>query len=219
MKRNLKFWSRYTWDSSCVELGVVAVLAVFAVIGAEGLNWSLLASVIPYFLVAVGSFCMIMINHSCQILYVPLLISMGEPRRNIFFGFHYYRLLITTATLALCALIWALVPGQVSAMGLRSLPTILAVLVISASLGSLMGTAFSRWKWVSVLVILLLAGGVGGVAGFTAVNGIHLEQAATLQLVGRFEKLPWWLAAAAAVLFAVDAAFHWILLRRQEVKL
>jgi len=219
MKRNLKFWTRYTWESTYTELGIVAVLATLTAIGAEGLEWGLFASVIPYYLVITASFAMVLINYSSQVLYVPLLISMGETRRNIFFGFHYYRLLITSATLLLCSFIWLLVPGEVSAVGLRSIPTILTVLVISSSLGSLMGTAFSKWRWVSALFIMLVAGVGGGIAGFTFVDGIQLEQAITLELVSFLEKLPWWLVVAAVVILAIDVVFHWSLLRKQEVKL
>lgn len=219
MKRNLKFWTRYTWESTRAELLVVVILAVFAAIGAEGLEWGLFASVVPYFLIVAAIFFMVLINYSSQFLYVPLLISMGETRRNIFFGFHYYRLLITTVTVALCALIWGLVPGEVSDIGLRSIPTILAVLVISSSLGSLMGTAFSKWKWVSTLLIMLVAGVGGGIAGYTFMDGIHLEQAATVELASLLEKLPWWLALMALVILLVDVVFHWSLLHKQEVKL
>ena len=219
MKRNLKFWTRYTWESSSMQLALVAIIAALTAIGAEGLDWGLFASVIPYYLVVTAVFSMILINYSSQLLYVPLLISMGETRRNIFFGFHYYRLLITSVTLFLCALIWLLVPGEVSTIGLRSIPTILALLVISSSLGSLMGTAFGKWKWVASLVIILTAGAAGGIAGYTFMDEITLEQELTLELAGYLEKLPWWLAAIAVVVLVMDMVFHWSLLRRQEVKL
>jgi len=219
MKRNLRFWTRYTWESSCTQLGLVALLACITLVGAEGLDWTLFAAVIPYYLVVAAVFSMILINYSCQLLYVPLLISMGEPRRNIFFGFHYYRVLIISVTVLLCALIWALAPGAVSSAGLRSIPAILTLLVISSSMGSLMGTAFSRWRWLSVLVMMLVAGGFGGLMGYTAMDGIELETASTLRIVSILEKLPWWLAAVAAALLVVDVVFHWALLRRQEVKL
>ena len=32
-------------------------------------------------------------------------------------------------------------------------------------------------------------------------------------------KFPWWLALAAAAALVLDVAFHWLLLRRQEVRL
>jgi len=175
--------------------------------------------VLPYFLVISAIFCMILINYSSQVVYVPLLISLGETRRNIFLGFHYYRGLITLVTLALCALIWLLVPGQVSLLGLRSIPTLLTVLIISASVGSLLGTSFSRWRWVASICMFLVAGGAGGMGGYLMVDGIRLEQATTLKLASLLVKVPWWLVVTAAAVLALDISFHWMLLRRQEVKL
>jgi len=219
MKRNLRFWTRYTWESTYTQLAVVAVLAVITAFGAEGMDWGLFAAVLPYFLVISAIFCMILINYSSQVVYVPLLISLGETRRNIFLGFHYYRGLITLVTLALCALIWLLVPGQVSLLGLRSIPTLLTVLIISASVGSLLGTSFSRWRWVASICMFLVAGGAGGMGGYLMVDGIRLEQATTLKLASLLVKVPWWLVVTAAAVLALDISFHWMLLRRQEVKL
>ena len=140
MKRNLKFWTRYTWESSGVVLVTAAVLAVISLFGAEGLDFAVFAAIVPYYLCIAAVFIMMMLNSSSQTLYVPLLLSMGETRRNVLLGFHYYRVLIIAVTAALCALIWLLAPGEVSAIGLRSIPTILCVLLIASALGSIMGT-------------------------------------------------------------------------------
>ena len=221
MKRNLRFWTRYTWESMGVELGATAILAVCALFGANGLNWGLFTSTVPYFLCISAIFGMMMINSGSQSLYVPLLLSMGETRRNVFFGFHYFRTLIIAATLALCALIWIAAPGEVSTAGLRSIPTLLCVLVVFSSLGSIMGTIFTRWRWAGMILIIVLCGGGGGMLGATgamAANG-GFNQEDTLLLASYLVKTPWWLGAAALAALALDGAFQWVLLRRQEVKL
>ena len=143
MKRNLRFWTRFTGESAAGELVVVAVLLAITTLGADRLQLEVVASVVPYFLCVSAVLCMIMINLSCHTLYIPLLLSLGETRRNIFFGFHYYRALIITVTLALSALIWALAPCDISSIGLHSMPTLLTVLVIASSLGGIMGTPVS----------------------------------------------------------------------------
>lgn len=163
---------------------------------------------------------MIMINLSCHTLYIPLLLSLGETRRNIFFGFHYYRALIITVTLALSALIWALAPCDISSIGLHSMPTLLTVLVIASSLGGIMGTLFTKWKWVGRILVVLICGGMGGCMGFFFAGGAtELLSADIAKLVSLFLALPWWLVLAAAVLFLLDMGFQWLLLRRQEVRL
>ena len=221
MKRNLKFWTRYTFESAEVTLVCTAVLAVIALFSAEGLDFGMFATVMPYYLIISSIFVMVMINTGCQTLYVPLLLSMGETRRNVLLGFHYYRALIIAVTMAACALIWLLAPGEVSAIGLRSIPTLLCVLLIASAVGSIMGTVFVKWKWLGMAVIILLCGVAGGMVGFAgeaAASG-KLSIAKTVDIVAHLIRLPWWLLAAVPVSLGLDIAFQWLLLRRQEVKL
>lgn len=221
MKRNLRFWTRFTGESAGGELVVVAILVFITALGADQLQLEVMASVVPYFLCISAVLCMIMINLSCHTLYIPLLLSMGETRRNIFFGFHYYRALIIAVTLAVCTVIWALVPCEVSAIGLHGIPTLLTVLIAASALGSIMGTLFTKWKWVAMILVVLICGSMGGCMGFFISGGaeelLAEDLAKLLNLL--FQRLPWWLVLAAAVLFLLDMAFQWLLLRRQEVKL
>ena len=176
---------------------------------------------VPYLLCIAAIFGMILINSGTQSLYIPLLVSMGETRRNVLMGFHYFRALVIAVTLALCALIWLAVPGEVSSAGLRSLPTILCALVLASAVGSIMGTVFVKWRWAGMVLIIILCGGMGGVIGITgatAANG-GFSYADTLEIVMFLVKFPWWLALAAAAALVLDVAFHWLLLRRQEVRL
>ena len=220
MKRNLRFWTRYTFETMGVELGATVLLAVLALFGADGLDWSFFASTVPLFLCISAMFGIVMINSGSQSLYVPLLISMGETRRNVFWGFHYFRALVIAVTLALCALIWLAAPGEASAVGLRSIPTILCLLIASSALGSIMGTLFTRWKWAGTALIIVLCGLGGGTMGFA---GVSMQDsfftAKTVELAAHLMSTPWWLAAAVVGSLAVDLAFQWMLLRRQEVKL
>lgn len=220
MKRNLKFWTRYTWESAGVVLAAAAVLAVISLFSAEGLDFVTFAAVMPYYLCVAAVFVMMMINSGSQTLYVPLLLSMGETRRNVLLGFHYYRVLIIAVTLAVCSLIWLLMPGEVSSVGLRSIPTLLCVLLIASALGSIMGTIFVKWKWAGTVLIILLCGVAGGTVGFAgAASDKFLDMARMARVLSHFETLPWWLIAAVPVFLALDIAFQWLLLRRQEVKL
>jgi len=221
VKRNLKFWTRYTWETAGATLIITAILAVFTLFSAEGLDFQTFATVMPYFLCIASILVMLMINTGSQMLYVPLLLSFGETRRNVLLGFHYFRVLILAVTLAACSLIWLLAPSDASAVGLRSLPTLLCVLLIASAIGSIMGTLFVRWKWLGTILIILLCGLMGGTIGFAgAASADGLEGIATIvELVTHLETLPWWLLAAVPAALAADVLFQWLLLRRQEVKL
>ena len=174
---------------------------------------------VPYLLCIAAIFGMIMINSGTQSLYIPLLVSTGETRRNVLLGFHYFRALVIAVTLALCALIWLAVPGEVSSAGLRSLPTILCALVLASAVGSIMGTVFVRWRWAGMMLIIILCGGMGGVIGITgatAANG-GFSYADTLKIVVFLVKFPWWLALAAAAALVLDVTCNCLLLRRKDV--
>ncbi len=174
---------------------------------------------VPYFLCIGAVFCIMVGNSGTQTLYVPLLLSMGETRRNVLLGFHYFRALIIAVMLALCAAVWLLAPGEVSAVGLRSIPTILCVLVIASAMGSIMGTVFVRWKWAGMILIILLCGLGGGMVGFAGSMAGNFLTARTFEIASHLAALPWWLPAAALAALALDVGFQWMLLRRQEVKL
>ncbi len=220
MKRNVRFWTRFTGENAGGEMLLVAVLVFITTLGADQMQLEMLASLVPYFLCISAILCIIMINLSCHTLYIPLLLSMGETRRNIFFGFHYYRALIIAVTLAICAIVWALVPCEVSSIGLHSIPTLLTVLVAASAIGSIMGTLFTKWKWVAMILIIVICGGMGGCFGFLFAGGAEkLFTADIAKLVRLFLTLPWWLVLAAVGLFLLDIVFQWLLLRRQEVKL
>ena len=96
-------------------------------IGASQLELTVLAATAPGYLLLAAALTVVMLNYGTQAVYIPLLISMGETRRNIFLGYHYYRILIIAIAIGLSALIWALVPGDISQLGLRNIPSILAI--------------------------------------------------------------------------------------------
>ena len=221
MRRSIRFWTRYTWESMAVLLGAMAALAVISLLGADREQMADFAAQLPYLLCASAIFGMMMINTGAQTLYIPLLLSMGETRRNVLLGFRYYQALILAVTIGLCGLIWLLVPGELSSLGLRSLPFILCVLVVVSSMGSIMGTLFVRWKWLGTLIIVLLCGGAGGLIGITSATALNggFSAAAVVKLAGYLVKTPWWLVLIALGTLAADVLFQWVLLRRREVKL
>ena len=221
MKRNLLFWTRYTWEIGGVILGLAAIFSAVTFLGTEGMDFSLFASTTPYLLCVSAVFIMLLVNIGSQTLYVPLLLSMGELRRNVLLGFFYYRVLIVAVTTLLCALVWLLVPGEVSSIGLRSIPTILCALTLAASAGSILGTLFVKWKWVGLIIVVILSGGAGGMVGATSAaffKGLSITGNPT-ELVSHLLTPPWWLIAAMPAALAADIAFQWLLLRRREVKL
>lgn len=226
MRRNLRFWTRFTWENVELELIIVAVFLVIGAVtgdyiwanGVSGLTD--FAALAPFYLIIAAVLCVMMISPGCQTLYIPLLIANGEPRKNIFWGFQYHRFLLIAVTSAVSALVWSLVPSEISDACLSCLPMIILGLVISSSLGNLLGSVYVKWKWAGVVVMVLLFGMCGGLVGWLgSTGGLEMAGVSLFVLGLATMSLPWQTAAVAAVLLAVDLGVQWLLLRRREVKL
>ncbi len=214
MRRNVRFWAKYTWDSIEAIACVLAALVVITLFGNSYEDLLALLRRLPLFLFAASCMTLFMMNTGTQSLYLPLLVSMGETRRNVYIGYNLCRLAILLSTLALGALLMAVTPGG---MGLEALPTAAALLLTASSLGGIVGTAFLKIKWLGTVLIIIMCGGFGGTIGFLFSSGSVDKLAAWA--AGALASLPWQLALAAGVLLCVDLVFHWLVLRRREVKL
>lgn len=219
MKRNIAFWTRYTWEVAGVALALVVVFSLMLAVGTDGVQWSLLASMLPYLLAVVAMFVIVIVNTSSHILYIPLLIGMGETRRNVFLGYQFHRALTAVGTLVLCALIWLVIPGEVSRSGLKSLPTLAAALVLASSLGGILGTLYVKWKWLSVIVLTVFAMGGGFFGAFVGSGAVDILDEETIQITSLLERTPLWLVLAALGVLTADMILQWMLLRRREVRL
>ena len=219
MKRNLRFWTRYTWENAEIMLALTALLGVLMLLGRTRPAWDVFAARVPYLLLMSGCFTLYLVNTSSHTLYIPLLIGMGETRRNILYGFLYYRLLAILTTLAACGLIWALIPGEISREGLRHLPVLLVAMLLLSALGSIAGTLTVRWKWVAIVALMIPSGIFGGVIGYTAVgDGTHLEK--VLQVVTRLlTGTVWPLVLATVVALAADGLLQHRVVMTQEAKI
>ena len=226
MRRNLRFWTRFTFEYVGVELLVVGLFLLIGLIsndwiwdeGVSGLTDFL--SLLPFYLIFVAVILLVLTGPGLQMLYVSLLVSCGEPRKNVFWGLQYHRFLMIAVTSLLCACIWLLVPGEVSEAGRQCLPVIVTGLVILSAAGGLIGTAYMRWKWLGVLSIVLCSAGFGGTIGWLTISK-GLDFTALPLAAGNLYTwfLPGQLAAAAVILLALDLTAQWLTLRRREVKL
>ena len=226
MRRNLRFWTRYTWESVEVELICVGVFLVLSTLSSEPAwtgssgGWADFLALAPFYLIVAAVLSIVMIVPGCQILYIPLLVSHGEPRKNVYWGYQYYRFLLIAVTSAVSGLVWALVPSEISTACLSCLPMIVTGLVIASSFGNLLGSAYVRWKWLGVVVLVLFFGACGGMAGWIGSHGgFDIAEVSVFTLGLTTMVLPWQLIAAAVVLLVIDLSVQWLLLRRREVKL
>ena len=212
MSRNLRYWSKFSLQNLFVP-GLFLLIAL-----ALAVNWSADGptdlTLLPGMVLAGMLFSFICFGCGIVVLYLPLLVSMGETRRNVLLGYHYYLALSVVMGTALWAvMMWIAGAGEAILSGLVS---VMAVQVVVAAAGSLIGIVYARYKWVGVLMIALLSGGTAGIFSFLVASrgrdGIAL-------IAGFLSPEGLWLLIAAAVLAAVEIAAAWLHFRRREVKL
>ena len=97
MRRNLRFWTRYTAESAAV---VAFIMAIFLGISLQGANAEYRPAVLymtHYYLVTAARRTISRMKYGTPATDVHLRLCMGEARRNLLLGFHYYRALIIGA--------------------------------------------------------------------------------------------------------------------------
>lgn len=71
----------------------------------------------------------------------------------------------------------------------------------------------------ATVLLVVVFGTFGGVGGFSVAGGGE-DVAQLVEKAAQFlAEFPWWLALVAVVALGADAAFQWLLLRKQEVRL
>lgn len=215
--RNLRFWRRYALELLAVGLGVAFFCLVVSALGAqpEALPGVLMCT--PYYLSMGCAFGLILCCFSIHISYLPLILAMGSTRREAFWGFLWCRLLVVAAAAVLSLFLWLLLPGDVARDGLTLLPLLVLLMLLAASLGSLMGLLYQRWRGLGILVLAVLSGVVGAGASITVMSSSR-----GAALFSRLGPLGAWTAVVAALwllLGAADLLLTRSTLRRREVKL
>ena len=213
MRRNLRYWSKFSLQNLLVP-GLFLLIAL-----ALAVNWSADGptdlTLLPGMVLAGTLFSFICFGCGIVVLYLPLLVSMGETRRNVLLGYHYYLILTVLLGTALWAVL-SLVAGAGQEV-LPGIPLVLAVQAIVAMAGSLVGIVHARYKWVGVAMIALLAGGTAGVFSFLLASNI-MEENTFLSFDFRLDSM-WGFLLAAAAVTALEILLFWLHFRRREVKL
>lgn len=209
MSRNVRYWSRFSLQNLIVPGVFILFSLVLTLSWSDGVSNDL--SLLPSMALMGMLFSFIAFGCGIVVLYLPLLVSMGETRRNVFLGYHYYMVL----TIAIGSLLWAaltMAAGSAAAVP-AGLPTVISLQIVVAMAGSLIGIVYARYKWVGVAMIALLSGGTAAV--FSFVVAVRGEGAAIWSFDFSLPMLP----VAAAALSLLEVIVFWLHFRRREVKL
>lgn len=216
MKRNIRFWGRYSAEGMIMVFCILAAIEGSSLLFGHGFEtFASFLSELRMLLLIFATVILFFLNNSAQTLYIPLLLSHGETRKTVFIGHTLTKLAICVITVILLAAL-ALLSGEDGAM--RVLPTQMLILLIFSAFGGILGILLVKCKWIGTLIFLLACGGFGMTIGLLfAFSGRAETLIRILQEVAQC--FPWWLCAVTAVFVLTDLCCQWAVLRRAAVKL
>ena len=218
MMRGTRFWLRYYLETMAIGFGVGAVMLVLNGMGA---GREVLAGVLastPYYIAMGCGISIMMVCFSTHILYIPLVLSLGSTRREVYGGFLLYRVAAALTPLLTAFLIWLPLPGDIAADGRALLPSIGLLLLYAVSAGSLMGVAYQKLRLLGMILLVVVCGALGGCVGLM----MTMNDAGGNLFSRIFGWMDQWILVGLVLgilLAAADLIVTYLLLKSREVKL
>ena len=79
MRRNLRFWTRYTAESAAVVAFIMAIFLGISLLGANAEYQTTVLYMTPYYLVTAAMLTILLMNYGTQATYVPCCCLWGRP--------------------------------------------------------------------------------------------------------------------------------------------
>ena len=225
--RTLSFWGRSCMEGLGISLAGGAILLIFMAF-VQGFfesidNISFLLSLSPYYLLVSGGFCVLAMTIGYFQVYFPVLLSMNAIRKHITLGIFLFETGMIAALILLCALIWTVVPGDISQSGMKALPLLCGLLLTGAAFGTILGAVIARWGKIGVLIFIgfmFVIGGIGGalvaILCFTNIEFLrHFSQ-----ITGNIElRFIWIILAVGIVLYAASGLISYLITKKAEARI
>lgn len=168
----VKFWGKNTLDNLGISLGAGLIMLLFVGVGYTKFSDTTVAetagtllSLYPYYMAMAGLFAVSMISISYYQTYFPILVSLNGTRKSVLLGVQASLLGTIAGLLFLSALIWKLVPGDISRDGFRLLPLLAGALLMGTGVTEALGAVIARWGRIGMFllagVFLILGAGCG----------------------------------------------------------
>lgn len=220
--RSLKFWGRLCAESLGIAIGISMVWLLFMGLSSgeyAGDIGRTLAEWLPlycYYLLMTGALVLMIMGITYFQVYFPVVLSMNATRKSIAIGILGCMLGIAAGVLLLSAIIWRLVPGEISASGWKLMPLFIGALLSIAAFGLILGVAVGRWGKAGLIMTGVLFGLIGGGAGMSVAL---FNKSVIMELVNNFMNRNFHpLAVAGIILFAAVSLLVLRATRKMEVR-
>lgn len=176
VKRNIKFWGENMLECIGIAAAGALILILFFCIGGSdfggsgfaGMFWATFA-VFPYYMIMAGAVVILVLTSSYCKIYLSLLISMGSTRREAALGILISMGAVIVGLVAIAAIVWSCLSGDVSADGLRLLPLLAGALLADGAIGLCIGVVIWRWGKIGMIIFTAVCMGAGGACGVLVV--------------------------------------------------
>lgn len=219
--KSLKFWGESFLEGIGISAACAAVLAVIQVgrgdfsEGIVGLALEVL-SLYPYYLFLAGVFVMLMEVIGYFQAVFSILVSMNATRKSVARGITGSVGATILGLIIMAAVIWMLVPGDISEAGLKLLPLLTGILCIMTAVFLIFGGVSVKWGKTGKIIMTIFCVCMGAIAGFTfAMNG-DPELVELLMKLAKGNFVP--VMVIGIVLFLASGIFVEIMTRKMEVR-
>ena len=225
--RSLQFWGKSCMEGLGISLAGGAILLLLMAFG-QGFyesadNISFLFSLSPYYILVSGGFFILALTVGYFQIYFPVLLTMNSTRKHTTRGIILCETGIIAGLMLLCALIWTVIPGDISRSGMTVLPLLCGSLLMVASFGTILGAVIARWGKIGTLIFIgfmLLIGGIGGMLAallcFTNVEFLrHFSR-----ISGQMEIwLIWVILAVGIIFYAAAGIISSVITKKAETRM
>lgn len=212
----LRFWIKGGLQTLATVAGASAIYGLLMWFQSSASTLEEVLSLLPLYILTFGTIMLLAMTVSVYKGMLPLALSFGSTRREVFVGLQVFRLLPTAAVVLLLVLLF-LVPGTEMFLGLPTavLLTVGLFLFVGA-IGSGLGMVyvrFGRLGTILMVVTLLVLGfalGIGAVLGLSSVK---------FDVVVSLRWLPWLVLAVGAAVYLLMLIPEFRTVRKYQIKL
>ena len=183
--RHLRFWGRYMAETLGLSVGAALLWFCCMLIGRGGyvtgsMTEELLPLIpcFPYYLIVGSAMIAAIMGGTFLQTHFSILVSMTATRKQSIFGICAGTAAENVIVLVVCAAVWKMIPGDISASGREVLPLLAGGMFVVTALFLLFGAVRVRWGNLGIIlttVLLMLMGGLAGML-FALSDGRLIEK-------------------------------------------
>ena len=219
--KSLRFWGKNSFACIGISAGMALIIFLMRAMGVEpasggGFGEAMLELLpfYPYYLSFAGLFIMLMAGIGYIQFYFPVLVSMNVTRKTVFRDFMIFFAVTALCLMILTGLLWYLIPGELSAMGLEVLPFIFGTLLMGGAFGMIFGVINFKYGTLGVIILMAVGGILGAFIAMSVMTDAHFRFLNGLSI----GKIVWGAVAAGLLIYVFSGIFLAIQIRKLEIR-